>query len=163
MLSCQNGSWRLLQRHDPRLPSAPLPSRFRTSSHASSAAVPHFPCDFPRTSSAAVPNFLRALLLHFFRTSSALLPQRFRTSSALLLHNCRNGGDPPSAQHNTHKHTREKQPLVQRTSGVMTASYVSVFLPAVQQLALSPLFRTVPKSAHSSPASQPTACPWRPA
>ena len=43
----------------------------------------------------------------------------------------------------------------------MAVSYVPVFLPAVQQQALAPPFRTVTTSLHSFPASQPTACPGR--
>ena len=57
--------------------------------------------------------------------------------------------------------TRKKPPLVLSTSDVMVTSYVSVFLPAVQQLALEPLLGKYPKSSHSFPASQPTVCPGR--
>ena len=41
------------------------------------------------------------------------------------------------------------------------ASYISVFLPAVQKLALAHSFRTVFTGLQSSQASQPTACPGR--
>ena len=53
--------------------------------------------------------------------------------------------------------TRKKPPLVLSTSDVMVTSYVSVFLPAVQQLALEPLLGQYPK-AHTASQLRSLRC-----
>ena len=53
--------------------------------------------------------------------------------------------------------TRKKPPLVLSTSDVMVTSYVSVFLPAVQQLALEPLLGQYPK-AHAASQLRSLRC-----